>query len=79
LLDRGADVNTHAPGFNDVAPINRAAANDFKSNDVSTKLVLLLLDYGADLSATQGSGATALDTARFTGNDELVELLEAPR
>src|SRR5690348_12954961 len=30
LLDRGADVDAHAPGFNGVAPINSAAADDHK-------------------------------------------------
>jgi ankyrin repeat protein len=76
LLERGASVNEHAPGFNDVAPINSAAANDHKPNDVCTQCVILLLEHGADPHAAQRNGSTALDTARFTGNDALIELLE---
>jgi ankyrin repeat protein len=75
LLERGAPVNEHAPGFNDVAPINSAAANNAKPNETCTEIVRLLLDHGADPAAAQGGGSTALDTARFTGNDELIALL----
>jgi ankyrin repeat protein len=76
LLERGADVNAHAPGFNDVAPINSAAANDAKPNETCTELVRLLLAHGADPHAAQKGGGTALDTARFTQNEPLIELLE---
>ncbi len=77
LLERGADVNAHARGFNDVAPINSAAANDLKPNETCTELVRLLLAHGADPRAAQATGATALDTARFTKNEPLIALLEA--
>src|SRR5215210_6179680 len=75
LVERGADVDSHARGFNGVAPINSAAANDPKENHVCTEIVRLLLDAGADPHAAQGGGATALHTAALTGNAELVRLL----
>jgi ankyrin repeat protein len=77
LVERGADVDSHARGFNGVAPINSAAACDMKPNDTCTEIVRLLLDAGADPRAEQRGGVTALDAARHCGNDELVELLEA--
>jgi ankyrin repeat protein len=77
LLVRGADANAHARGFNGVAPINSAAANDCKPNETCTELVRLLLAHGADPNAAQASGATAFDTARFTQNEALVALLTA--
>jgi ankyrin repeat protein len=77
LVDRGAEVNVHARGFNGVAPINSAAANDPKPNDVCTEIVSLLLERGADPHAAQGGGATALHTAAFTRNAELARLLLA--
>lgn len=76
LLERGADARQHAQGFNGVAPINAAAANDPKPNERCTELVRVLLEAGADPRAAQGGGSTALDAARFAGNDELVALLE---
>src|SRR4051812_25115068 len=63
LLERGADANVHARGFNGVAPINAAAANDAKPSDVATEIVGLLLERGADAEATQGGGVTALHSA----------------
>ena len=76
LIERGADVKAHARGFNGVAPINSAAANDLKPNETCTELVRLLLAGGADPHAAQANGATALDTARFTQNEALIALLE---
>lgn len=75
LLERGADPRQHAQGFNGVAPINAAAANP-KPNERCTELVRVLLEAGADPQAAQGGGSTALDAARFAGNDELLALLE---
>jgi ankyrin repeat protein len=75
LVDRGADVDEHARGFNAVAPINSAAANDAKPNEVCTEIVRLLLDAGADPQAAQGGGSTALHSAAFCRNAELARLL----
>ena len=75
LVERGADVHVHARGFNGVAPINSAAANDDKPNDVCTEIVRLLLEHGAEVDAAQANGATALHTAAFTHNRELARLL----
>jgi ankyrin repeat protein len=77
LLERGAEVRTHARGFNRVAPINSAAANDAKPNETCTEIARLLLDHGADPDAAQGGGATALHSAAMTRNGELAQLLLA--
>ncbi len=77
LVERGADVRAHARGFNGVAPINAAAANDPKPNDVCTEIVGLLLDAGADVHAAQGGGATALHSAAFCRNRDLADALVA--
>src|SRR4051794_26715664 len=77
LVERGADVRAHARGFNGVAPINAAAANDPKPNEVCTEIVRLLLGAGADVHSAQGGGATALHTAAFCRNRELAEVLVA--
>jgi ankyrin repeat protein len=54
-----------------VRPIHAAAAR----ND--TSLVKLLLDHGADPTATQQSGFTALDAAVQNGNTEMADLLRS--
>jgi uncharacterized protein len=77
LVERGAEVNTHAPGFNGVAPLNSAAANDTKPNETCTAIALLLLDHGADPHAAQGGGGTALHSAALTRNAELAKRLLA--
>jgi ankyrin repeat protein len=75
LLDHDADPGIHAQGFNRVAPINAAAANDAKGDAVATEIVGLLLERGADPNAAQGGGATALHTAALVQNAELARLL----
>lgn len=75
LLDRGADANAHARGFNGVTPMNSAAANDMKSTEACTRIARLLLAHGADPHAKQNGGSTALDVARLTRNAELEALL----
>lgn len=77
LLERDADANEHARGFNGVAPINAAAANEPKPNEVCTEIVRVLLDAGADPGAAQGGGSTALHSAAAAGNADLVRLLVA--
>jgi ankyrin repeat protein len=77
LLGRGADAASYARGFNGVAPINSAAANTMKPNELCTEIVGVLLEHGTDASAAQSGGATALHTAAFTRNAELARLLVA--
>jgi len=77
LLAHGAEVGTPARGFNGVAPINSAAANDPKADEVCTEIVRLLLEHGAEVDAPQGGGATALHSAALARNAELARLLVA--
>jgi uncharacterized protein len=69
LIERGADVAAVADNPMKVQPLHSAAAADCR------EIVELLLDHGADPSAKQEGGHTALDAARQNGNDELAELL----
>jgi ankyrin repeat protein len=71
LIESGADVNAQARNPMQVRPIHAAAAR----ND--TVLVKLLLDHGADPTATQQSGFTALDAAVQNGNTEMADLLRS--
>jgi ankyrin repeat protein len=75
LIDRGADVNAHARGFNGVAPINSAAATSGSDEATSTECVRILLAAGADANATQGGGSTALHAAAQSGCAEMAKLL----
>jgi ankyrin repeat protein len=75
LIDRGADVNAHARGFNGVAPINSAAATSGSDEPTSTECVRLLLAAGADANARQRSGSTALHAAAQSGCAEMARLL----
>jgi uncharacterized protein len=77
LLERGAEVGTHARGFNAVAPIHSAAASEVKPNETCTEIVALLLAHGAEPDAVQGGAATALHSAAFGRNPELARLLLA--
>jgi len=75
LIDRGADVNAHARGFNGVAPINSAAATSGSDEATSTECVRLLVAAGADVSARQGGGFTALHAAAHSRCAEMARLL----
>jgi len=75
LIDRGADVNAHARGFNGVAPINSAAATSGSDEATSTECVRLLLAAGADADARQNNGSTALHAAAHSGCAEMARLL----
>lgn len=77
LIERGAPLDEHAPGFNGVAPINSAAATDMSSLDEAVECVRLLLEAGADPHGRQGGAATALHTAAMVGSPEMVRLLVA--
>lgn len=69
LLENGADVGLKSTKQGFTALILAATVGD-------VELVKLLLDHGADKSATDRSGNTAVDRARQFGNDEVVPLLE---
>lgn len=71
LVERGADVNAVARGFNDVTPLHSAAAGG------SREISLLLLEHGADPNARQGGGFTALHAAAQHGDAELARALLA--
>jgi adenosylhomocysteine nucleosidase len=75
LVERGADVDRHARGFNGVAPINSAAATDGSSETAAVECVQILLEAGADPGARQGGGATALHTAAMIGSAEMARVL----
>jgi uncharacterized protein len=73
LVERGADVHAVSPTFGGVTPLHSAAA----ANENSTELVHLLLEAGADPSARQGGGFTALHAAAQSGDAAMArDLLE---
>jgi ankyrin repeat protein len=69
LLERDADPN--ARGQQDATPLMMAAA----ATRPDPNLVRLLLEHGADLSAHDRAGHTALDWALTQGDTEVVRLL----
>jgi ankyrin repeat protein len=70
LLEAGADPNVLATSsFAQVPPLGTAAFVR------SVPLARLLLDHGADPNRPGEGGATALDTAKQNGDEELVRLL----
>lgn len=70
LLERGADANLRAQHAQiQVMPIHAAAAGN------ETGIVRLLLDSGADVTAEQPGGFTALDAAEQNANAEMAALL----
>jgi len=72
LIDAGAPLNAIATAsFARVTPLGTAAA--FGANDIAR----LLLERGADVTATADHGFTPLDAAEQNENAELVELLRA--
>jgi len=67
LLSEGfCDVNT---GHSDMKPLM------FAARDSNAEMVQLLLSYGADKNAVDKNGKSALDYAKQSGKDEIVELL----
>jgi ankyrin repeat protein len=71
LVDRGADVNAVARGFNNVAPLHSAAAGG------SREICLMLMERGSDVNARQQGGFTALHAAAQNADGELVRALLA--
>jgi ankyrin len=87
LLEAGADVDRRDP-YSGRTPLHAAVAAGPDGD--APEVIRLLLASGADVDATTYDGASALDigrvaaartrrddTGRATGNDALVELLEA--
>ena len=73
LLERGADVNSRAPGTNQVPPGGTALMLAAARNHV--EMVEFLLAKGADLNLTDQGGGTALIYASWKGNAEIVRVL----
>jgi uncharacterized protein len=70
LIERGADVDALATGsIARVRPLGTAAFVR------SVPLARLLLDAGADVNGAGEGGFTALDSAKQSGDEELVRLL----
>lgn len=70
LIERGADVDALATGsIARVRPLGTAAFVR------SAPLMRLLLDAGADVNGAGEGGFTALDSAKQSGDEELVRLL----
>lgn len=69
LLDKGARVNDRSDAFDHVAPIHAAAFG----RDI--KCLKLLIDYGADVNATQDGSFTPLMEAANNGDLAIVKLL----
>ena len=77
LLDSGADVNQHKTegqithyelyGFR--TPLTQAASNG------NTRITDLLIEYGADINASDYNFSTALNEAVINGRTDVVELL----
>lgn len=75
LIQRGAEVN--ARSSNGATPLIYgvfALGEDF-ATPAPDDVVAILLANGADLKIRDSEGKSALDVARETGNDELVEFL----
>jgi uncharacterized protein len=70
LIARGAHVDSHTRLTSDTPLIEAAQMNQLD-------MVRLLLDRGADVSATDIMGRTALDWARENSNADMVQLLQS--
>lgn len=67
-LEAGKDANTFSRGG--MALLMRAV-----SNNCSTDLVKLLIEYGADVNTEDKDGETAINIASYNGNLELIKVL----
>ena len=77
LLEQGADPNKLSSNERIEAGALHSAAAGEKDDQKRYELCELLLESGADPNLRQGSGETALDTARQLGDNRLEELLLA--
>ena len=73
LIDAGADLDANSKNGANLKPINSAAA--CRDLDAAYQMVSALLGNGADISAKQNGGFTALHSAAANGNVRLVKLL----
>ncbi|HXV75643.1 MAG TPA: ankyrin repeat domain-containing protein [Candidatus Polarisedimenticolaceae bacterium] len=71
LLERGADADAVAPGFNEVKPLHSAVASR------RPEVVHLLLEHGCDVNAKQRGGFNALHAAAHAGMTDVVDALLA--
>jgi uncharacterized protein len=71
LVERGADPNAVADGFDRVTPLHSACAAGDR------EIAAVLLEHGADPNARESGGFTPLHAAAQNGDEELAKLLLA--
>ncbi len=75
LIERGAEVNARSGNGSTPLIYGVFALGETFSTPTPDDVVAVLLAHGADLEARDLEGKSALDVARETGNDELVDSL----
>lgn len=74
-LKEGADVNTRLHYYSYGTPLNPLMYANERNSQEDINIYKLLLEYGADITARDYYGNTALHTAAYCGNIDLCKLL----